>query len=87
MPVFVKQLGAVPTTTPTSAFLLDDTHAVMTEDTCAKLSRYDTTNPSGVYEGKVWRCMNWLCWYAPGEKPETCDIESREILVVAGGSR
>lgn len=67
-----------------SEIVVDGTHAMMTERTCARLNRYDHSLPSGVYAGKMWRRMNWLCWYAPqpGGVGNHLVVESREILVV-----
>ncbi len=64
--------------------LVDETHAVMDEATAARLSRYDRSVPSGVYAGKMWRRMNWLCWFVDGPGPKECTIVSREILVLGG---
>lgn len=38
-------------------------HATISEDDWGKLSRYESSIPSGVYAGKVWRRGNLLCWF------------------------
>lgn len=60
------------------AILIDDTHAVMTRYTLAALHEYNTSQPTGVWPGKMWRWRErkmesngaitwldswWLCWY------------------------
>lgn len=35
--------------------LLDDTHALMSKKTFLSLHEYSCSNPSGVYDGKMWR--------------------------------
>lgn len=37
---------------------LDDTHALMSEQTFKGLSEYSMSNPSGVYEGDI---VTWVC--------------------------
>jgi hypothetical protein len=39
----------------TSRILLDDTHALMTKDVFEELKEYSATNPTGAYEGKMWK--------------------------------
>lgn len=54
--------------------LIDDTHALMSEESFNKLAEYSMSQPSGVYPGKMWRRnqnvfkpnapKRWvLCWY------------------------
>jgi hypothetical protein len=35
--------------------LVDDTHAVMTRNAFNHLKEYSVTNPTGAYEGKMWK--------------------------------
>lgn len=37
---------------------IDDTHALMSQETCDKLHNYAHSAPSGVYPGKMWK---WHC--------------------------
>lgn len=71
--------------------LVDDEHALMTESSFNKLSEYNSSLPSGVYDGKMWRrryitdtgeCAFSLCWYGPSNHPGKCSINSRRILIV-----
>ncbi len=78
--------------------LIDDTYAVMTTNVFNELSegtlRYSGI-PTGVYEGKTWKCKNqgqWLLrWYetiSSGDPlladldKDYCRILSREVLLV-----
>ncbi len=78
---------------PLSEISVDDERAAMTHETFMALPEYSATNPSGVYDGKMWRCNasvvsraplpDWkLCWFAPGKTPDSCRIEVRDILIV-----
>lgn len=78
--------------------LIDDTHALMTQEDFEKLADYSATIPTGVYEGKMWKRLDgcydadflhsggrpeWLLmWYGPSPDPEKCSINHRKILVV-----
>lgn len=65
---------------------LDDTHALMSEQTFYELKEYSTTIPTGVYDGKMWKAFHkgewYLRWYAPDVDPEMVRIEKRIILIV-----
>ncbi len=53
--------------------LIDDTHAIMTRRTFDALKTYSASNPSGVYEGKMWKRHNGAFdheFLARGGKPE-----------------
>jgi hypothetical protein len=80
----------------TDLILLDDTHALMSQATFEQLGEYSCSQPTGVYEGKMWvrhdglydkRCRPedrcWLlCWYDVSEKgPEYCSTQHRRILI------
>jgi hypothetical protein len=70
------------------SILVDETHAVMSSEDVEKLHTYDTSIPTGVYEGKMWKRTDFkgpgyiLCWYGPHEDPQKCSINSRIILPV-----
>lgn len=73
-----------------SKILIDETHALMLESTLKELCNYSATNPSGVYDGKMWRrqvdyydeTKGWiLCWYAPCDDPQRCSINCRSVLI------
>lgn len=70
---------------------IDDTHALMSEQTFLGLPEYSLSSPSGVYEGKMWRSYDMLLgvwklkWYQQVEQPsyhKGCCIHSRRILTV-----
>lgn len=77
--------------------LLSDTHAMMDQRTFEDLPEYSASYPSGVYEGKMWKRHNgvhdrafiarggkpeWmLCWYGPSNKPDSCSVNYRKILL------
>lgn len=44
---------------------LFETHATIPEADWLALPHYESSYPSGVYPGKVWRRGPWLCWYGP----------------------
>lgn len=62
-----------------------DNYIVMPKATFDKLSEYSGSYPSGVYDGKMWKCKcpdGWhLCWYGPHADPRQCSINSRPILI------
>jgi len=67
--------------------LIDETHALMTKAVFESLAEYNTTMPSGVYSGKMWRQSNgaheWLfCWYGPTTDREKCSVNSRKVIFV-----
>ena len=66
---------------------LDDTHALMSEQTFLELADYSFSRPTGVYQGKMWRTKynkDWvLHWYELDNKNSTMYIQMfRYILVV-----
>lgn len=70
-----------------STILVDDTHAVMTRQQFDELAEYSRSMPSGVYPGKMWKCITrddvpYLCWYGIVEgRPDLCSNNSRQILL------
>jgi len=67
--------------------VLDETHAGMEQATFEKLAEYSITQPSGVYDGKMWKSQRpdgvWrLCWYGPSVDPDYCKTFSRIIVIV-----
>lgn len=73
---------------------IDDTHAMMSEQTFMALKNYSTSRPSGVYAGKMWRAhvpesrdpdariVPYLAWYGLTESPNECSVNYREALIV-----
>lgn len=57
-----------------------DTHAMLPEAVFFDLPNYESSLPSGVYPGKVWRRgRKFICWYGPGEK--RCAIGRLRVLL------
>lgn len=65
---------------------IDNTHALMSEQTFKGLVEYSTSLPSGVYSGKMWRACKggiwFLAWYYPSNDTKYMNIEWREIIIV-----
>ena len=70
---------------------LDDTHALMSEQTFLGLANYTSSQPTGIYPGKMWRGqylkkgekvwkLHWVELDPDDDK--YCFIRSRFILVV-----
>lgn len=69
------------------------THATISEADWKQLSRYETSMPSGVYPGKVWRSGGYLCWYGPdrrifehGRWKDVCSIGCLRALIQGPGT-
>jgi hypothetical protein len=78
--------------------LIDDTHALMSQETFKALAEYSCSTPTGVYEGKMWKRRDgafdkeflagggkpiWLlCWFSLSETPNMCSTNSRKIIIV-----
>lgn len=63
---------------------LDHDHAYMNEKAFAMLKEYNTSTPTGVYEGKMWkRCIGEfyeLCWWGKSS-PGRCSLNSMKIML------
>lgn len=90
IPPITDPLGRHWDQPPVGDILVDDTHALMTEQTAKQLHEYSTSLPTGTYTGKMWkRRIPWqgepakwfLCWYGAIEGKEIL-IHNREILFV-----
>ena len=70
---------------------VDDTHALMSEESFEGLKEYSISVPTGVYAGKMWRAQRYnewrLCWYEEIDldNKEMCIVKSRIILIVREG--
>ena len=77
--------------------LVDDTHALMTQADFNQLSDYTQSQPSGVYEGKMWKVQDfihlrgggarrlktwYLRWFGVADEPTKCSNNCRVILIV-----
>ncbi len=68
--------------------IIDETHAFMSQSVCDQLKQYDSTNPTGTYEGKMWKRESggklWLIFYDVDWKehdPKMLTINSRRIVI------
>jgi hypothetical protein len=53
----------------------------MNEATLSALSNYQFSDPTGVYEGKMWRRGRTLCWFSPGKTENTCKMNTMPIVL------
>jgi hypothetical protein len=66
---------------------IDDTHALMSQITFNALPDYTASQPTGVYEGKMWRAYykldGWLLhwWVTSPENSCACRRMYRKILI------
>jgi hypothetical protein len=61
-------------------------YVIMSQAEFKMLARYDTTMPSGVYPGKMWKRdeggVDLLVWFGiVPDKPDVCSIEHRTIML------
>lgn len=72
--------------------LVDNTHALMSKADFEKLLDYSLSQPSGVYEGKMWKCQRlgpryeptgqWILrWFGVSDKPGYVSNHGRDILI------
>lgn len=64
-----------------------DGYSVVTKEGLEQLKQYDTSLPSGVYAGKMWKRAEgnsmYLCWYQDSpDEPGKCDIKYRKIMLM-----
>ena len=70
--------------------VIDDHHALMSDKDFKKLYEYNTSFPSGVYPGKMWKRQitetQWmLLWYDFSDKGENyCSTKTRKIIIEGG---
>ena len=85
IPMIIHPLGKVWRQPDHKNFLIDDNHVVMSQDDCDKLATYNTSKPSGVYAGKMWKRETnkglILCWYGYHQNPNFCSNNERWILI------
>lgn len=65
---------------------MDDTHVMLAQHQVDGLLTYDSSYPSGCYDGKCWlrngEDVQWLCWYYPHPAPNKISIGFREIIII-----
>jgi hypothetical protein len=98
IPTITHPLGRSWTQPSRRGILIDDKYAVISLRDFEALKEYSCSQPSGVYEGKMWkrhdgafdpRCRpedrRWLlCWYGYSNKPDCVSNNYREILLTDG---
>jgi hypothetical protein len=66
--------------------LVDEHCAVMTQRTADQLYQYDTSWPTAIYAGKMWKRQEdelLLCWVQPNpDNPHSCLIYLVPILIL-----
>ena len=55
IPAITHELGRYWEQPSPAEILVDDTHALMTRATFDKLAEYSASNPTGAYEGTMWK--------------------------------
>jgi hypothetical protein len=65
---------------------IDDKYAVMNRESFLKIKNYSRSQPSGVYEGKMWRSSDdektwYLHWWGFSDDPDKCSGNVREIKI------
>ncbi len=84
-----------------SEISVDATHALMSRATFEALKEYSASQPSGVYEGKMWRRHDgsfdrefiarggkptWMfCWFGPSEKGPEWCKTNMRIVLLSDG--
>lgn len=65
--------------------LVDERDALMTQEAFDKLGEYSTSNPSGVWQGKMWKAQFGQTWYLrwyQHEKDDQFIIPTKQIHIV-----
>lgn len=80
-----------------SSVIVTDTHALITERVFDDLHEYSGSQPSGVYEGKMWKGewqpltvdgtfihtgKWWLRWFGYSDKADCVSNNQRRILIL-----
>lgn len=85
IPAMTDPLGAHWHQPARDRILTDPIHALMSRRDFEELPEYNSSLPSGVYPGKMWRRrepQKWLlCWYGDVIHGK-CAIHFREVLCV-----
>ncbi len=88
IPVITNPLGKYWKQPEVEQIELDDTHALMSKEIFDELLEYSCSQPTGVYEGKMWKSKTidgWILrWFAedPRDNENYCSNNSRLILTV-----
>ena len=75
-----------------SEIKINGEYAVMSQKTLDKIPDYSLSQPSGVYEGKMWKSNKhqfykeaediwYLHWFGVSDKPNCCSHNLRKIII------
>ena len=65
----------------TEEILVDDEVALMSDETFDKLYAYNTSLPTALYTGKMWRSNNYLRWCGEMED-DLIVLHTRRIVLI-----
>lgn len=91
IPPITNRLGFGWEQPDTSEMLVDDEYAVMSKETFDKLKDYTASQPTALYNGKMWKALVrskdgllWVLRYCFNEDIENnlIDIATRDILIL-----
>ena len=91
IPLITHPFGRAWQQPPKYLILVDDTHAVMSRLDFEILMDYTRSQPSALYNGKMWKIqrkfedgVKWFLCYCHNENNNTSEIEIayREILII-----
>lgn len=85
IPVITHPLGKAWDQPDKDNVLVDNKNALMSKKSFNELLEYSCSQPSGVYEGKMWKSQyngTWyLKWFDFHSNPEYVSTKSREIII------
>lgn len=87
IPEMTDPLGKCWDQPKVSEILIDDHHAMMSQEVFDELKEYSCSQPSGAYEGKMWKVHQeadvwFLRWYGIGKEEGYCSTNSRRLVVI-----
>jgi hypothetical protein len=96
IPPIVHPMGKYWKQPKTENILIDDAHALMSRADFNELADYTQSQPTGVYEGKMWKMQKWsghpmnpvkhdewyLHWWGYSGHPDKCSGNVRKILII-----
>ena len=83
IPAMTHPLGQFWRQPPRERILVDDTHALMSTEDFAALADYTGSQPTGAYEGKMWKSRGQLVWFdTDPADPKYLVTHRRPVLLV-----
>lgn len=87
IPPITDEMGRSWRQPPLSEILIDDQCAMMGRESLLMLRNYSATDPTGVYEGKMWRAEDgeggwYLRWFGKSNRPNMVSNNQRRIVIV-----